>query len=363
MDNDDLALLDKFGYSYQETLHEPNKSKSDDTLVMLVKDRNGRLLAVKRQHGCNACLDYEYQAGLRLFTQSQEGPPSLRIIPETVAYFVDASNSRQYLVTEYVAGEALASIIERYKDLDQSQRYGFTRWYIWMLRTILEFSRQYGFTHYDLHAGNILVSMFGDSDPFFVGDLDSPTGLQPLRPVAFKLIDFGYSHVPGVTGWVRAGMGSLFIGAIPSVWDLWYDVVRLICVYHLFTDTPLNSDEETLLTGNRFSAWVAGDDDDDFPEYILFNEQSYPGSELIPGIGRLHELSPSLWDDGFWVPKASDVDCKTAMTPVFSARRTATVEEKISFGNFLTCIKLALIRKRKYQDPSRLIDAFEKAID
>lgn len=354
MDSTDVTLIKQRGYRIIKVLHEPEANPDDeidavldDSLVVLAEGPNQRLVAIKRQGGCNACLEYEYQAGRRLFSISQSGSPALRIIPETIAYFTDPSvEDRQYLVTEYVSGASLSDLLAEYKRWNSRQQRLFTDWYVRMLYTILEFSRQYGFTHYDLHAGNIIVST-GDTETF----------LDPT--VTFRLIDFGYSHVPGITGWARLGLGALVIGAIPSVWDLWYDLVRLVSIYHWTTRTPLSINEQRLLRENRFNGDNLGEPSS---ATVIYEEQEYPGAELIPGIGKVYDLSPALWDDGFWVPSADKVDCTVSRQPTLprsTSNEIVTVEQKIAFGEFMTCIKKLLVRKRQHQDPILLLEAFD----
>jgi len=215
-----------------------------------------------------------------------------------------------------------------------------------MIRRIHELQVLTKFTHYDLHLRNIITN----------DDL-----------LSFKIIDFGYSHVPNVTGWIEANHGVITIGGISSVFDPWFDIVRLIMIYYLLSHQRVDPDIAGILEANKFSTWL--EKRGPIPGYIMLESQEYIGSELVQNIDVVDMIDYKIYDPSIWVGHGDLVNCDELdefNVDEYNSYRDLSSEEqlgiKVKFGELLTCLKRYSMGKRKHKDVSILIDKFDQLI-
>ena len=341
MDPHSVQFLQRHGYVTDRVLHD------DAITVVSLCHRHQHRYAVKCIQGCHPCTVYEYQVGCRVYEASQQLGSHLRIAGQTVDLLTDPDANCQYLVTEYLPGVTLQTVVATIADQRTSPtvRHELLRRYVAMLRTIHEFERRTGFTHYDLHLGNIITD----------DDL-----------VTFKLLDYGYAHYPGVTGAAATTDTALSIGAIPSVYDPWFDVVRLVTMLYLHLGWIIPPDMGDLLVTNGFSPWL------DLPgtpysDHIASPVQKYPGSELLVHVDLIDFSPEELWEPdygGFWVgdEKVPCRDDGNYRDEDFSSVDSVDDGVKHRFGDFVTCLKRYTMDKRVHNDPASLIDLVERDI-
>lgn len=186
---------------------------------------NDDTVAIKRIDGDIPSARYEYMVGKEIYDRSIRLDPIYHVITKTIDLLVYEGIS--FLVMEYIPGVSVYSVINRRKDLIHK--------YIRMIRIIHDLQDMIRFTHYDLHIGNIIT------------DDDLST---------FKIIDFEYSHVDGITGWVRTSIPIIAIGGISSVYDSWFDIVRLVLLpYSIISYNP-SIDILGILRNNNFSPFI-----------------------------------------------------------------------------------------------------------
>ena len=325
----ELSWLEIFGYTYVRCF-----SRSRRSIVGLFQIDQGGYRVIKH---APVGLEYEYDIGCKLYQRSLELEPNLRIVGQT--FDLLQRNKRKYLVLEYLRGKTLVRVIGDRLAYKVKDRVLLTKRYVEMLRILYRFQTETGFTHYDLHYNNIITN----------DDLQS-----------FKIIDFGRSHYPGVTGFIEIDIGSIFIGKIPSVTDRWIDLVRLVLLMlatqanerwrHCTTDDNSNPVSESLskvLLANGFSDWIRGPR----PSWVSHHEyKGCSGAAIMKGGEVALTKCESLYDasyGGFWV--------NDRLSP-----SDVTQSKKIDFGLTMAQIKQASIDQRPNPDPVILLDLFQK---
>ena len=317
---DELNWLHGLGYT-----HPVYFMRGERSTVGLFLTETGDDRVIKR---APVGLEYEYEIGRRLYQRSQELEPYLRIVGQTLDLL--ERNGKKYLVLERLPGKTLGEVI---RTQETKLEPVFMQRYITMLRTLHRFEVETGFTHYDLHHNNIITD----------DDLES-----------FKIIDFGRSHYPGVTGFIEVDTGSLFHGKIASVMDPWLDLVRLVLMAlkirsRTRTD-PVPKPIAAVLLANGFSSWVKGK----IPAWASHHSYKGCGIALVKGIGPMLQKSSSLWkasQGGFWVN-----DGTAPPDP------SNTPTSKVLFGIEMAQIKQKSVDSRPNPDPTVLLDLFDRFV-
>lgn len=275
MDDISLDFLESEGYTLLLEFEEN----------VALFEKNGSKHAIKRGKRRATHLQYEYDVGKRVHSLALVQDAAFHRIPaKTVDLLVEKDRKGtiyQYLVTEYVPGISVYKFMK--SDIVGEEEK--IRRFIRMMKMLMEFDEKIGFTHYDLHLHNIITN----------DNLET-----------FTLIDFGSSHVKGVSGWTYASPAAISIGVAPSVHDPFHDAVRLLVFMHTILKMPMDSAINNLITSCNFSTYI-GLDGEQMPEYIIHDYQEYVGAEIINVLLAVDVVPEDTIDTyGWWIDDGSN---------------------------------------------------------
>ena len=114
---------------------------------------------------------------------------------------------------------------------------------------IADIQDTYKFTHYDLHGGNMLISLgpYREERYRCYG-----REYSIVTPFTIKIIDYGYSHLEGVYGdYVEVNYSAMINGAVPNVYDPFFDMTYVI-TWWLRSEKIINKRINDLLIFNSF---------------------------------------------------------------------------------------------------------------
>ncbi len=133
-----------------------------------------------------------------------------------------------FIIVEYVNGKTLSCNLANALISDE-QKITVIRHIIYSLIELQEVEE---FTHYDLHAGNIILEEIPPTMFHFVnGDRVVDTITTTLLP---RFIDYAYVHTKRVSGDSKAYMSATDIRRAPGIFDAFIDIQFVCAVFKMY---------------------------------------------------------------------------------------------------------------------------------
>jgi len=258
---DEVTELFQYRYSYIQDVY-CNKNK----LICLYYDvANGKHVIIKTMRDECLTLEYEYNVGKRINFLDKH------YLVKTIDYACNENIS--CIVLEFVEGTLLTDVIYNLSSLEDIKN---------ILKlvalTVAEFNNL-GYTHYDLHSNNIIVLPNEEQyvTSFTIGGKD--IGL--ITKYRIKIIDFGFTHCPGLRGECIIDETSINNGVVPSCHDNMYDLCSIIACFSDILKLPLTHvhdimEDNLFLPPRRNFAYIPGD----LYGITTGRERTYLGDEL-----------------------------------------------------------------------------------
>lgn len=328
-DEDELYFLSEKGYIFVRYIDQGDiEYEHDPVLVGLFQSSYGDI-AIKRKKYCRDCMEYEYNIGRELNNIVSELDPKYHIVANT--YDLLRYNNYSYIIIEFIAGITVRDLLSLYNQRNHIPEEILQR-YANMVDIIRNFECITGFTHYDLHLGNIITN----------DDLNT-----------FYIIDYGYSHLDSISGWAMASKYSISIGAIPSVYDPMFDIVRLIVISFDMLGKAVPEPLFYMIQSNNFSPYTWEGMPSQYTE-----AQTYPGSEIIPELNALEELPDEYGRESGWWISLSNVNCIDPVHSLYENLDKDEMNSRIIVGDSLTCIKRMAIGRRTGRDIDTILSQY-----
>lgn len=223
-------------------LNSQQLSQQDEGTVYLTAITSlGERYILKRRNVNLQETIHEFNVGIELSKIKHQN------LINTYMYFqcpCDWLNSpASFILMEYAPGVTLHRLRQ---DLTEGERKLLIRQ---LCMIIPDIQSKIKFTHYDLHSNNILISM-GEIQEFSYNCYGQT--LQINSPFKIKIIDYGTSYVEGVVDdWVEINPNTVFTGAVPNVYDDFFDLAYVISVY-LHQEEIIQPEINSLLEANSF---------------------------------------------------------------------------------------------------------------
>ena len=157
------------------------------------------------------------------------------------------------------------------------------------------------FTHYDLHTGNILVSLGPEQLLTYSCYGQTYTIVSPFQ---IKILDYGTSYVENISDdWVEINVNTVFNGAVPNVYDDFFDMAYITAVY-MHNENIIHPGINALLTSNSFIPYTG-------QEGWTVDQIYYVGREKNPGWITILVEGISFITDTFYtnpIPMRKSID-------------------------------------------------------
>jgi hypothetical protein len=170
-------------------------------------------------------------------------------------------------VFEYVGPHSVKSIFD---DLESTER---TNLILHVCLAISHIQTTIAWTHYDLHAQNIMVQI---SQPKRFTYNSYGTARSILSRYDIKFIDFDSSHIAGMTPkWIALSNVAVECGIVPQVFDDFADYANVVTWYMRFCRT-YNPTIIAAITNNGFVPY-------DCTKSLSASQEEYEGYEDMDG--------------------------------------------------------------------------------
>ena len=156
-----------------------------------------------------------------------QAPANNEICPKPLIYSNTTSDSRDYLISEYITG------IQLFKAAKRFNFETFMNIYLQVLFSLAVAYHEFDFTHYDLHTGNILVQDLPEI-VFIKYTFKNKTFFIKTNKLA-RIIDYGMGHINVTLGEKDYGFGNFdyhrFHGKNALKSNLLHDIYKFTNAY------------------------------------------------------------------------------------------------------------------------------------
>ena len=197
-------------------------NKDKDGVIYVKEFQDEKFLVKKRD--CIQCSNYEYFVGVKL------NHPNLA---KTYCYF--EYEGYRYFIQEYCEGENSSYFLLNTADIKE-----ITKIILQFLMTVADIQSHYNFTHYDLHIENVILEK--RKTPKITKFKCFGKIIEFLCEYNLKIIDFGYSHIDGVSErYLEESLAAVQVGCIPGVFDEMMDFATIFdSLIHILAYTANN---------------------------------------------------------------------------------------------------------------------------
>lgn len=201
-------------YKYVKTLEDRNTGSV--YLFDNTGDNSIPQIVVKTEYNRKECLYYEFLVGMEL---NKLNSPH---IVKTLGFY--EKDNIGILILEYINGKILQSY---YRELGKSKSVDLC---LITLSVIQQINTITNFTHYDLHAGNVILVKTNTPVQYPLKIQDDIKIINSNFIV--KIIDFGRSYIQSIDNqWAESSLDSLCNGVVPSVYDDMYDLCKIMTAF------------------------------------------------------------------------------------------------------------------------------------
>lgn len=171
---------------------------------------------------------------------------------KTYDYFMN--NDKHYLILEYIKCETLNDYLFDHGKVSNDELYIIIHEILMILIDLQ--SKNIHFTHYDLHAENILICKIDPTKRQYnlFGTEKEINSSYQLRFIDYGVCHISYKNTSEYRGWYEGNISTLMCGMTPSIFDPIYDLSMILSYYYKFKNQGLPEEIEEMFQANGFDS-------------------------------------------------------------------------------------------------------------